>query len=1133
MSPVPLHVHSHFTLLGATPAVADLARRAAADGLSHLALTDANALYGVVRFVRACDAAGVQPVVGMSVSLAPPSDFPHADALSPGVVTLLARDARGYRSLSHLSSELQGHPDREQRLRRGASLEMLAAHRAGVIGIFGGRRSWLQRWLQVGDERRAARRLARLAGIFDEDSYLAPEWHTPADDALLEAMLALGGRFGVPAVAVHPVYIMQPEHRPRLRLLAAIDHNCRLEQVPARALPDDGDERIALHWLGPDELAKRYGRWPQALAESDAIAARCGRVLPDGRPIWPTPPDGAFAPPDDASGWGADDAFAPPDDASGWGAGCGSGKVRRTGDQPGGDAEPGRATREKHAANASGKCDAPTKAPDDASGWGAGRGSGKVRRTGNQPGGDAERGGPTREKHAAKASGKCDAPPSSPDALLERAAREGVQRRYGGDADASIHQRLNHELEAIARHGFAPLFLVVADIVRYAREQQIPVSTRGSVANSLVAYAIGITTVDPIRHDLLFERFLNPARQDPPDIDLDFGSRRRDEALAYVRRRYGEDRVALACTVNLMKPRSAVRETAKALGMDGAAVSALSAKVPRGRHPGDRRPRRSLADVAEELTGRAWKALLLAAEIVGQPHHLSVHPGGTVITPGPMADYAPVQWAAKGLLILQYDHRDAEHLGLSKIDMLGVRALSVLDAAARLVREHHAPDFRLEEIPPEDALTGELLSRGETVGVFQCESSGAQRTLRKLRARGVADLAIANALFKPGPATGGMAASFVRRYRGQERVRYLHPALEPILGHTKGVLIYQEQILRVATEIAGLSWEDANHLRRGMSKFKPQEMAALQEAFIAGCQQRSGFSAGQAQRLWEQVRAFAGYGFNQGHATAYADVSYRSAYIKAHWPAAYMAARLGERGGFHHPAIYMAEARRLGISVRPPHINHSGRRFTLAFEEDAPVLWMGLGAVRDLRASAIAAIEAGRPYATLGDLLARVQLQRRELENLIKCGALDGLATSRNALLAQLPGAKRGALQLAFDFLAPDVEPETPAQRLAWEQRILGLPMSAHPLALVRPTLPAGLVSLAQMRAQPGRRLQTAGVRLPGWTGGEGFYFGDERDYVIAIPANESAPLPGLWQPTVVTGVWREDDWGRAWLEVG
>ncbi len=1027
--PIPLHVHSHFTLLGATPSVEALARRAADEGLPALALTDLNALYGAVRFARASEAAGVQPIVGMTVTLAPPPGFPDADALSPGLIVLLAAGPEGYRSLSRLSSGIQRYPDREMRARRGVSLDALAEHSQGVIAIFGGRRSWLERLWRLGRHRLAARRLARLAGIFEERGYLALEWHADADTPVLDGMSDLAGRFGVPTVAVHPVYMLEPDERPRLRLLAAIDHNCRLEEVPAGALPDDGDETVALHWLSPGELARRYAAWPDALTRSDAIARQCQPALPDGRPIWP-----------------ALTAIHPRETAS-------------------------------------------------------------------------------------------------PDELLARAARAGLVRRYGQPVDEAIHRRLEKELAAIARHGYAPLFLAVADIVRYAREQRIAVSTRGSVANSLVAYAVGITTVDPIAHDLLFERFLNPARQDPPDIDLDFDSRRRDEVLDYVRRTYGEDRVALVCTVSLMRPRSAFRETAKALGLSEAALAQVTPLLPRSFHPGMKRKRRTLAEIAEDPAiaalperERIRQALLLAHAIVGQPHHLSVHPGGTIITPTPLPDYAPVQWSPKDFLILQYDHKDAETIGLTKIDLLGVRALSVLDAAARLVRQRYDPDFRLEAIPPDDPKTGEMLSRGETVGVFQCESAGAQRTLRKLRARNVADLAIANALFKPGPATGGMAAAFVRRYRGEEPVRYLHPALEPILGRTKGVLIYQEQILRVATEIAGLSWEDANHLRRGMSKFRAEELLALQEKFIRGCQrpppQGPGFSLRQAETLWEQVRAFAGYGFNQGHATAYADVSYRSAYMKAHWPAAFMAARLAERGGFHHPAVYMAEARRLGISVRQPHINYSDARFTLAFEDGRPVLWMGLAAVRDLRRATIEAILAHRPYAGLRELLLRVDLQRREVENLIRCGALDGLGESRNALLAQLPRGKTQALQLAFDFFIPDAEPETPTQRLAWETHILGLPMSLHPLEPIRPSLPPGLVRLGEFRHRRGKLLRAAAVRLPGWTGDGGYFLADETDYLLAIPDDEDAPPPPLWEPVIVAGRWLTDDWGRAWLGV-
>lgn len=1024
----PLHVHSQFTLLGATPAVGELVHRAAQDGFEALALTDLGALYGAVRFVRACKCAGVNPIVGMTLPLAPPKNFPNAANVSPALITLLALNRAGYRTLSHLSSSLQRHPDRETRLKRGVSLDTLAHHNRDVIAIFGGRRSWLERWMRLGEERLAARWLARLAGIFDENGYLALEWHMDGDTSLVADMIDLAERFGAPTVAVHPVYTMHPDHRSRLRLLAAIARNQKLPDVPASALPDDGDERIALHWLGPAELARRYAAWPQALARSDEIASRCAASLPDGRPIWPS-------------------------------------------------------LTAIH---------------------------------------------PHERAH--------------PDELLAKTARAGLLKHYGKDADAAIHQRLNRELTAIAQYGYAPLFLVVADIVRFARTERIAVSTRGSVANSLVAYVIGITTVDPITHDLLFERFLNPARQDTPDIDLDFDSRRRDEVLDYVRRTYGEDRVALVSTISLMRPRSALRETAKALGLNAKIIAPALPLLPRGFHPGGRKKRHTLEELAEraEFEGLPGEnqlrlALRLAATIVGQPHHLSVHPGGTVITPEALPDVAPVQWSPKGFLIIQYDHNDAEAIGLTKIDLLGVRALSVLDAAVQLVRRHHRPDFRLEEIPMEDALTGTLISNGETVGVFQCESSGAQRTLRKLRARTVADLAIANALFKPGPATGGMAAAFVRRYRGEEEVRYLHPALQPILGRTQGVLIYQEQILRVATEIAGLSWNDANRLRRGMSKFKPQEMLAMQQAFIKGCQRPPpdgpGFSKRQAEILWDQVRAFAGYGFNQGHATAYADVSYRSAYIKAHWPAAFMAARLGEQGGFHHPAIYMAEARRLGISVRPPHINHSHQRFSLTFEEGEPVLWMGLDAVRDLRQSRMAAIIDHRPYTRLTDLL-QVDLQQRELENLIRCGALDGLGPSRNALLAQLPGARKGALQLTFDFLADATTAETATQRLAWEKSILGLPMSQHPLALVSEQLPSDVTTLTAIRRWKGKRLRVAGMRLPGWTGGEGYFLSDERDYVLAIPTDENAPWPELWQPVVVSGRWLRDDWGRAWLAI-
>ncbi|MCU0510444.1 MAG: DNA polymerase III subunit alpha [Anaerolineae bacterium] len=693
-------------------------------------------------------------------------------------------------------------------------------------------------------------------------------------------------------------------------------------------------------------------------------------------------------------------------------------------------------------------------------------------------------------------------------------------------------------------HGYAPLFLVVADIVRFARERGVPVSTRGSVANSLVAYCSGITTVDPVEHDLLFERFLNPSRRDPPDIDLDFCSARRDEVLRYARDRYGADRVAMVSTVSTMRPQSAVREVGKAYGLSEEATGRLAAMMPGRWHPDPRRrDERTIADILPEIQDPVEREVAAAAwELVGTPDHISIHPGGMVIAPGPMTDLAPLQWTPKGFLVTQFEHGDVAKIGLPKLDLLGIRALTVLADAAEMVRAGAQAGFDLATIPMRDEATGDLLARAETIGVFQCESEGAQRTLKRLAARSVRDLAIANAFFKPGPAMGGMADTFVRRYRGKEAVTFEHDALRPILGPTKGVLIFQEQVLRIATEVAGLSWAQADHLRRGMSHFGRHEIAALQEQFVDGCLRPPpagpGMTPAQAGKLWEQILPFAGYGFNQGHATAYADVSYRCAYLKAHFPAQFLAARLQDFGGFHHPAIYMAEATRLGIPVHPPHINFSDVKFTLVAAGSGHHLYMGLGQVRDLRNTAAAAIAAERArgiYTDLRDLLSRVDLQPKEVEHLVRSGALDGLrdAASRSALLAESDLLRRrgGAAQLAFDFARPDVEPESLAQRWAWEQELLGLPVSAlaDPLALVRERLPRH-VPLRDIVTTHGAAVTTAGVRLPGWTGGPGFFLGDGERFVFAHTPR-GMKNPPAWKPVVARGRWAQDEWGVGWFQ--
>ncbi len=1014
-----LETHSYYTLLGSTISIADLVGRATAAGMSHLALTDTNVLYGVLAFNRACQAAGVHPIIGMTVTSAGEgrAELPAAAEKTPGQLVLLAIGPAGYRSLCRLSSLIQASPERDQLAARGLDWTALAEHREGLICLSGGRRGWLERLLRAGDEQAARDYARRLAEIYGESAYLSLELHRPDDEAIAREIVAIGREVGVASVAVQPVYYLSPQDRAKLRLLAAIDRNCRLDELP----PSAGESGIDLQWLNPTEIAHRFARFPEAVSTVGEIAARCSPALPDGRPIWPV----------------------------------------------------------------------------------------------------------------------LNLPASqSPDERLADLAGAGLAARYGAEAGPEIRQRLQRELAAITRHGYAPLFLIVADIVAFARREGVPVSTRGSVANSLVAYCTGISSVDPIAHDLLFERFLNPARSSLPDIDLDFCSRRRTRVLEYVRRTYGAEKVALVATISTLRPKSAVRETAKAYGLDEVQIKRLVGLLPRDWHPDPRRRvRRSVEEIVAQVSDpREQEVIRQAYSLLGQPHHLSIHPGGLVITPGPLTDVVPVQWAPKGFLITQFDHQDVEALGLPKLDLLGISALTVIAGAAALIRRRHPIPFEPANIPPDDQLTGDLVARGETIGVFQCESEGARKTLCQLQARSVRDLAVANAFFKPGPATGGMAHHFVRRYRGEEAVSFLHPALAPILGATKGVLLFQEQILRVATEIAGLNWAQADHLRRGMSKFQPEEMSRIRLAFIQGCRRPApegpAFSPHQAETLWEQVAAFSGYGFNQGHATAYAEVSYRLAYLKAHWPAELLCARLATPGGFHHQAIYLAEARRLGLAVRPPHVNHSRAVFTLSSDH---ILWMGLRQVRDLRQAAIKAIITAwqqQPFIDLRDLLARVELQPREVTHLIQCGALDGLADSQAALLAELAGLGSAghARQLALPFAQPVIQPETAGQRLAWERFVLGLPVSVQPLELVSDRLPEP-IPLTWLPELPGQPVTVAGYRLPGWTGGPGFYLSDSRTFVLAR-GDGALKAPPSWQPILVRGRWRKDDFDTAWLHV-
>jgi DNA polymerase-3 subunit alpha len=660
-------------------------------------------------------------------------------------------------------------------------------------------------------------------------------------------------------------------------------------------------------------------------------------------------------------------------------------------------------------------------------------------------------------------------------------ALAGALHRYG-DSTSTVEARLRKEVDVIDTLGYTPYFLVVADIVRYAREKQVPISPRGSASSSVVAYCLGIHDIDPIAHNLYFERFLSLERHDPPDIDLDLCSHRRDEVIEYVYRKYGTDHVAMVCTYATLRARYALREVGKAYGLPERRIKELSAQLPGFWHPGARkRMQDAQAELIEQARDPVERQVLETSRALdGTPHHLSIHPGGIVISPGPITDLVPLQYAAKGLLVTQFDMGGIEKLGLVKIDLLGISALTVIADCVEMVRQRR-PDFTLESIPQQDAAAAQTLATARTIGCFQTESPGMHMTLRELSTRTVNDLIVALALYRPGPLKGGLKDAFVRRHLGQEPAEYLHPALEPILRETYGVILYQEQVLRIAHEVAGFSLGDADVLRRAMSKFRSaHEMERLHTQFVAGAQATSGLDAALAQQVWELMAAFAGYGFPKAHAAGYAAVAYRMAYLKTHYPAEFMAARLAVWGGFYRTSVYMSEARQLGLTVKPPHVNHSGEAFTL---EPPQTLWMGLGQVRDLTHTTLKTIMAQRPFESLEDFLARAQPQYVEAVNLIKVGALDGLGNVK-AMLSQLEQERwhgRHAGQMGLLATQPEMAMPDPTlrERAAWEREVLGMLVSVHPLQLVAEKLALHeLIRSDELNHHAGQDVTLAGVRL-------------------------------------------------------
>ncbi len=650
---------------------------------------------------------------------------------------------------------------------------------------------------------------------------------------------------------------------------------------------------------------------------------------------------------------------------------------------------------------------------------------------------------------------------------LEKLVWEGVRRCYG-EATPELQQRVRHELKVIGDAGYSSYFLIVKDFIDYARSVGIPVGPgRGSAAGSVVSYVLGITWIDPLKYDLVFERFLNPERLSPPDIDVDFCDQRRDEVIAYVRRKYGANNVAQIITFGSMAARAVVRDVGRVMKISLGEVDRIAKLIPAGPNVSLQQALNSVKELADLIATdeRYQKLIDYSLVLEGLARHASTHAAGVVIAPDDLTNYVPLYRVRDQEVVTQYDKDSLEKIGLLKIDLLGLRTLTVIDETVKALREKGV-HVDIDAIPLDDEETFALLSEGRTVGVFQFESTGMREWLKKLRPTRLEDLIAMNALYRPGPMD--TIEDFIARRNGERPVEYLHPSLEPILRETYGVAIYQEQVIRICHEVAGFTLGQADVVRRAMGKKIPEEMERQRERFVAGAQQR-GLDAETATAIFDMLVSFAGYGFNKSHAAGYALVAYQTAYLKAHYPAEFMAATLtSEMGDTDRVVKLIGECRRMNIPVLPPDVNESHARFVVTDKG----IRFGLGGVKNVGLGAIEEIERARRqggrFTDLFDFCERVDwrtVNKKVLESLIQAGAMDSLGGHRAQLMAAIDAAVAyGQGQQADKAIGqasifgdlnigqmlkpslPEVEPWSEEELLRKEKAMLGFYVSGHPL---------------------------------------------------------------------------------------
>ena len=952
---VHLHVHSQYSLLDGLAQPEALAKRAAELGMPAIALTDHGALYGVIEFYEKCQEAGVKPIIGCEMYLAPNSMQSRAgrDDQHTYHLVLLARDNQGYQNLLKIATaaQLEGYYYRPR-----IDKEYLAAHAEGLIALSACGSGEIPRLIKEGMLDSAREAAAWYRDVFGPDGfYLELQYHEgmPELTDINRAMVDIARELGIPLVATNDVHYVHARDAYAQEVLLCLQTNAVMTDPDHMSMGDN-----SFYLKDGDEMAALFPELPEALDNTLRIAEACNVRIEFGHYHLP-----------------------------------------------------------------------PFEVPEG----------------------------------------------FTPQTYLAKLVEEGLAERYP-DMPPHVRERMQYELQVIHDMGFDTYFLIVWDLVRYARSRDIWWNVRGSAAGSIVAYGLGLTYVDPLAQELIFERFLNPGRVNMPDVDLDFPDDRRDEMIQYAIDKYGADQVAQIITFGTLGAKASIRGAGRVLDLPLTEVDRVAKLIP----PGPKVTIGASLEAVPELkalyedeNAPYFKTLIdTARALEGVAAHASTHAAGVVIADKPLVEYVALHRPTKGEggVVTQYEMEALEKIGLLKVDFLGLATLTIMRRACDLIRQNHGVELDLRNIPLDDPAIYELLSSGHVTGLFQVESEGMRKVLRGLQPRRYEDVMAVVALYRPGPMD--FIPDFTERRHGRVPIEYIHPKLEPILRKTYGVIVYQEQIIRILTDIAGYTASQADNVRRAVGKKKKEVLLAEREKFVRGAVEHGGVSEDIANQIFDQIEKFASYGFNQAHAADYAYITCQTAYLKAKYPLEYMTALLCvERGNTEKIAIIAAETRRLGIEILPPDVNYSECDFLI---EDGKIRF-GLGAIKGIGDGPINAIVAARksggPFANLNDFVKRVDLRlvnRKGLECLIKVGALDRFGERRHLLeaietmmsVSQKEWAAREVGQMSMFDLVDDgalsgvaildtvgkPRPATQKERIAWERELTGTIFTEHPL---------------------------------------------------------------------------------------